>query len=135
MVSSLHPSHLLILQDDTGRRPFVLQDAVYQIGRDAECEICLVSQFVSRYHAVLRSHRQADGQWRYCLEDGDLQGRKSANGFLINGHKRRTHTLADQDVVTFGPGVTMVYYALQLLDAQDVDGSAPTAPHDVTPMM
>ena len=46
-------NHLLIIEDHQGRKKFFLEDPVYSIGRDRDCNIRLFSQFVSRYHATL----------------------------------------------------------------------------------
>ncbi len=121
-------THLLILQDDTGTHELILRGTSYVIGREVQCDICLISQFVSRRHARLLPIRQADGTQGYQIVDGDRDGIKSANGILINGHKLRTHILENEDEITFGPGVRATYYRLQRQADEDDDGSLPTAP-------
>jgi pSer/pThr/pTyr-binding forkhead associated (FHA) protein len=116
-------SHLLIIEDDKGRRGVVLERSSYSIGRDPKCDIRLVSQFVSRHHATLIQLPISDGSYQYQIVDGDLKGKPSANGLLINGRRLRTHTLQDKDVVVFGPQVKITY---QLLKRDP----APTEPPD-----
>jgi pSer/pThr/pTyr-binding forkhead associated (FHA) protein len=41
--------------------------------------------------------------------DGDLVGRPSTNGLLINGQKLTTHQLKSGDVITFGPDAKATY--------------------------
>lgn len=53
MAAENHESHILIVEDDQGRKEFTLERPIYSIGRDRECDIRLVSQFVSRRHATL----------------------------------------------------------------------------------
>lgn len=128
MLISFGKTHLLILQDDTGRREFSLTEPRYILGRDPLCSIRLVSQFVSRRHAVLDQLYQSDGTLVYRISDNDGEGGRSANGMLINGRKLRSHLLVNEDVVTFGPGIFVRYYSLQQRRDVNVDGSSPTKP-------
>jgi len=133
MASTLHQNHLFIVEDDKGQRHFTLKNSVYTIGREPKCDICLVSQFVSRGHAILRKLSNDDGSHYYRIEDGDLHGKPSVNGLLINGHKLQGHNLQNKDVVVFGPKVRAIYFllkddALATLGAEDLD----TPEFDVT---
>lgn len=112
MPSEPHQNHLLIIEDDKGRREFVLDAPVYSIGRDPKCDIRLVSQFVSRRHATLLQLPNEDGTYYYRIVDGNLKGKPSVNGFLINGRKLQTHDLKNEDEVVFGPQVRAIYYLL-----------------------
>jgi pSer/pThr/pTyr-binding forkhead associated (FHA) protein len=107
-----HFSHLLIIEDDKGRREFVLDAETYSIGRDPRCDLRLISQFVSRHHATLVKRIKADGSFNYEIVDGVLNGKPSANGLLINGRKISSHALRNEDEVVFGPKVRAVYYQL-----------------------
>ena len=53
MTAENHQNHLLIIEDDRGRKEFILERPIYSIGRDRDCDIRLASQFVSRRHATL----------------------------------------------------------------------------------
>lgn len=108
--------HLLILEDDKGRKEFPLEDSLYSIGRDQKCDIRLCSQFVSRRHATLMRRVREDGTHYYRIVDGNLKGKSSANGLLINGrklHSQQAHDLEDKDEIVFGPQVSAVYYLLK----------------------
>ena len=113
MSSEPYQSHLLIVEDDNGRRSIMLDDAEYAIGRDPTCDIYLESLFVSRRHATLLRLPNGDGTVSYRIVDGDLEGRRSSNGFLINGYRLRTHNLQNEDEVVFGPQVRAIYYLCQ----------------------
>lgn len=116
MAAKLRQNHLLIIEDDKGRKEFTLEidKTVYSIGRDQKCDIRLYSQFVSRHHATLVQKQRADGTYSYRIVDGDLRsGKASANGLLINGTKRPSHDLEDEDEIVFGPQVRAVYYLLK----------------------
>lgn len=107
--SSKHP--LLIIEDDRGSRQLSLEAPVYSIGRDPVCDIRLSSQFVSRRHATLVQLQNDDGSFYYRIVDGNLRGKLSANGLLINQRKLRAYDLQDGDSVVLGPSVKITYYA------------------------
>lgn len=114
MAVQQHQNHLLIIEDDRGRKEFPLAELVYSIGRDPKCDIRLFSQFVSRRHATLVRRQHEDGSPYYRIVDGNLKGKPSANGLLINGKKLQAHDLEDEDEVVFGPQVSAKYYLLKL---------------------
>lgn len=105
-------NHLLIIQDDQGRKEFPLDGPVYTIGRDSHADIRLFSQFVSRRHATLIQMSRHDGSTYYQITDGDSSGKPSANGILINGRKVSTYDLKNEDEIVFGPQVRAIYYLL-----------------------
>ncbi|MDJ0616251.1 MAG: FHA domain-containing protein [Calothrix sp. MO_192.B10] len=115
MVQENNHNHLLIVEDDRGRKEFNLIHPIYTIGRDKHSDIRLISQFVSRRHATLvRLARQDDPQtYYYRIVDGDGKGKTSANGLMINGRKISAHDLQNEDEVVFGPQVRAIYYLLQ----------------------
>lgn len=124
MPSEPHQNHLLIVEDDKGECEYVLNDSVYSIGRDASCDIRLVSQFVSRRHATLIRQTNDDGTYRYRIEDSS----KSTNGLLINGRKLKAHDLQNKDVIVFGPQVHAIYYSLK----RDAFTTIPPDEFDIT---
>ncbi|QQE66943.1 phosphopeptide-binding protein [Leptolyngbya sp. BL0902] len=107
-------SNILIVDDSKGRREIVLSRSVYSIGRDPMCDIRLSSQFVSRHHATLVQLPKDDDTFYYRIVDGNLKGRPSANGMLINGRKLLAHDLKNEDEIVFGPQAGAVYYQLKL---------------------
>ncbi|MCL1473680.1 FHA domain-containing protein [Argonema antarcticum] len=121
-------NHLLIVEDDKGRKEFVLTKSAYSIGRDQECTIRLSSQFVSRRHATLLQQPKKDGSYYYRIVDGDGKGRTSANGLIINGRKSPAHDLKNEDEVVFGPQVRAIYYQLR----RDTMPSGPLDEFDIT---
>ncbi len=128
MASQINQNHLLIIEDEQGRKEFVLDGPVYSIGRDSRCDIRLISQFVSRRHATLVRLPQEDGSSYYRIVDGDAKGKPSANGLLINGRKLQAHDLDDEDEIVFGPRVRAIYYLLK----RDIIPSGPLDEYDVT---
>ncbi len=128
MASEPHQNHLLIIEDNKGRREFTLNSPVYSIGRDPKCDIRLVSQFVSRRHATLVQLPNEEGGYYYRIVDGNLKGKPSANGLLINGRKLQAHDLDDEDKIVFGPNVQAVYYMLK----RDAISTVPPDEFDIT---
>lgn len=121
-------NHLLIIEDNKGRREYILDSPVYSIGRDPKCDIRLISQFVSRRHATLVQLPNEDGTFYYRIVDGNLKGKPSANGLLINGRKLQAHDLQDADKIVFGPQVHAVYYLLK----RDAVSTVPPDEFDIT---
>lgn len=105
--------HLLIIEDDQGSRQLILEDAVYSVGRDRDCDIRLASLFVSRRHATLVRVSNGDEDFFYRIVDGDLDGQRSANGLLVNGQRLRSRDLQNEDKVVFGPQVQFTYFYLK----------------------
>jgi pSer/pThr/pTyr-binding forkhead associated (FHA) protein len=83
---------LVILERGDVKEELVLEDKEIQIGRDANCSLCLTDPAVSRHHAKLT--RIYDD---YCLEDLE-----STNGTLVNGRPVNKHVLRDGDVLQLG---------------------------------
>ncbi len=101
--------HLLIVEDDKGRKEFRLTDSSYTLGRAKDANIRLHSQFVSRCHATLLKLLREDGSEYYQIIDGNSNGQTSANGILVNGEKVPSHDLKNGDEIVFGPQVFAVY--------------------------
>ena len=107
----LSTRHFLAVQDCDGIREHSLSDAKYFIGRDIANDICLNSEFASRYHALLlRVPAQSSGEYFYRILDGDLDGNPSTNGLTVNGKKVNAHQLSEGDVISFGPDAKATYH-------------------------
>ncbi|WP_088240921.1 FHA domain-containing protein [Calothrix rhizosoleniae] len=132
MVIDNNPNHLLIVEDDQGRKEFTLIHPLYSIGRDRHNDIRLISQFVSRRHATLiKCVEQGDPQsYYYRIVDGDGKGKNSVNGLMINGRKMANHDLQNEDEIVFGPQVRAIYYLLKN-DTGPV-GNTDSSEYDIT---
>jgi pSer/pThr/pTyr-binding forkhead associated (FHA) protein len=113
MTSANYQTHKLIIEDARGQEEYTLEEPVYSIGRDLNCDIRLSSYFVSRHHATLVRFPDEEGSYYYRIVDGNLKGKLSANGLLINGRKLQSHDLKNQDTIIFGPQVQAVYYRME----------------------
>ncbi|ARV61964.1 peptide-binding protein [Nostocales cyanobacterium HT-58-2] len=132
MTAETNENHLLIIEDDQGRTEFTLDRPVYSIGRDRDCDIRLISQFISRRHATLVRLPRDDNKhsYYYRIVDGDAKGKPSANGLLINGRKMPVHDLKNEDEIVFGPQVRAIYYLLR--DGIRTGGQTDSSEYDIT---
>lgn len=105
--------HLLVIEDDQGKRTVVLEAATYSIGRDLGNSIVLHSQSVSRQHAILLRVTMPDASYLFRIIDGNLQGKGSRNGLLVNNQRCFSHELKHGDVITFGHEIQARYYATE----------------------
>jgi signal transduction histidine kinase/pSer/pThr/pTyr-binding forkhead associated (FHA) protein len=114
--------HLLIVDDAEGRRTISLEATTYSIGRDSTNSIVLHSKMVSRQHAILLRVTSPDtSNYLFRIIDGDLQGKRSTNGLMINGRKLFSHDLKHGDTMVFGGDVRAKYYAISNLTDSDFD--------------
>lgn len=109
-----------MIEDTQGRRSVHLEAATYSIGRDSTNLIVLDSKLVSRQHAILlRVTAPETIGYSFRIVDGDLQGKRSTNGLVVNGKRCFSHDLKHGDVVVFGGDVIARYYAIShLSDAE-----------------
>jgi PAS domain S-box-containing protein len=104
--------HILIIEDDQGKRTITLEAATYSIGRDLSNSIVLDSNMVSRQHAILlRVTTPETASYLFRLIDGNLQGQRSKNGLSVNGRSCFSHDLQHGDTIFFGGDVRARYYA------------------------
>lgn len=109
---NLSPEPTLIVTDNSGTRKMPLIDEKYPIGREADNKVCLNSDFVSRYHAVLIRISDRHRFITYRIVDGSSEGKPSKNGIVLNALKQvSAHDLQDGDIVTFAPEVHILYLA------------------------
>jgi tetratricopeptide (TPR) repeat protein len=107
-VTAVQP--MMTVEDSSGTREVALYQKQYTIGRDPRNDICLKSQFASRFHAVLRRIERSDGSYGYRIQDGDEAGKPSTNGLQVNGKRADQQDLRSGDVVTFGPKTTATFW-------------------------
>lgn len=110
-MSETSVGHILLISDARGSRKLPLDGLKYTIGRDVNNNIQLHSRFVSRQHAILlRVPGSAPGKYLYRIVDGDLSGKPSVNGVIINSHYRVTsYDLCHGDVIMLAPNVQLTY--------------------------
>ena len=118
-------NHLLVIEDNQGKRTISLDSATYSIGRSANNSIVLHSQLVSRQHAILKRVTEHPDLFR--LVDGDLQGMRSTNGVQVNGKHCFERELSHKDEIVFADDVKAWYY----VTADFGDGSLGSAEKEI----
>jgi hypothetical protein len=107
--------HVLIIEDEGGRRSVALDAATYSLGRDTTNAIMLDSKSVSRQHALLlRLPTPGTSQYRYRLVDGNSTGKLSVNGVSVNGKRISTLELRSGDTIMFGGRVSATYQVVAM---------------------
>ncbi len=99
----------LVIEDEAGFHVVELSARTYTLGRDPQNDICLRSQFVSRFHAVLRQEITAEGLLIFKIQDGSLEGKRSTNGIVVNGKPVPQAKLKNQDLIVFGPRAQAIF--------------------------
>ncbi|MGB3205140.1 MAG: EAL domain-containing protein [Crinalium sp.] len=102
---------VLLVQDNKGKRIVRLDQNIYSIGREAGNSIVIYSKLVSRRHATLLRVTNPGLKNTYCFQilDGDLQGKLSTNGLIINGKQCFSKELHPGDTICFGGQVQVTY--------------------------
>ncbi len=114
--------HLLVIGGAAGNSLVPLEASSHSIGRDASNSIVLASKSVSRQHALLlRVASPEVNNFGFLLIDGDLQGKRSTNGIKVNGRKRVSQRLKDNDCILFGSQVKARYLSLEPLSDEEFD--------------
>lgn len=105
--------HVLVIEDRKGRRIISLEESNYSLGRDSNNSIILYDYQVSRTHATLiRRMETGSDSFSYRIIDGDLQGKRSTNGILVNGHVCISHELKHGDAIRFANEAKANYYII-----------------------
>lgn len=113
--------HFLVIEDTKGKRVVPLEAATYTIGRDRTNSIVIYSREVSRQHAILlRVTNPNSSNFLFRIIDGNLQGKKSTNGLIINHQRLTSHDLHRDDLIQFGKGARAYYYCAANLSESDV---------------
>lgn len=102
--------HFLAIADPEGQRKILLDSTTYSIGRNQTNGIILRSHLVSRQHAVLlRVPVPQKSTHVFRIIDGNLQGKRSKNGLLINGKQYFSHILSHGDEIVFSNDTRAAY--------------------------
>jgi pSer/pThr/pTyr-binding forkhead associated (FHA) protein len=103
-------SHILVVNDTKGVRRIVLDGLKYTLGRDENNDIQVFSRYVSRQHAVMLRVPKESGGHTYRIIDGDLSGKASVNGLLVNDQEKvSSWELSHGDYITLAPNAKLQY--------------------------
>lgn len=111
--------HILVVQDCKDRRMITLKKNIYTLGRASKNGIVIYDRQVSRCHATLvRKQDMGTKKYSFWLIDGDLKGKRSTNGLLINNKQCLSRKLKIGDVIALGDATTLNYYKFSRLALQ-----------------
>jgi len=114
--------HILVIEDRKARRIVTLEDSTYSIGRDPKNDIVLYDNQVSRYHAtLLRIIDYKTNQFLYRIIDGDLQGKRSTNGLIVNRKPCLSHELKHEDIIRFAGKAKAIYHVVSANASTDLN--------------
>jgi len=113
--------HILVVEDQKSKRIVSLKENSYSIGRDPTSSVILYDRQVSRHHStLLRVTDYQNNHDYYRIIDGNLQGKKSTNGIMINGKYTLSHELKHGDIIRFGNKAKASYHVLNSADDLDL---------------
>ncbi|MGL6339989.1 MAG: FHA domain-containing protein, partial [Waterburya sp.] len=114
-MNKLQPKkHFLVMEERKTQRTLSLESETCSIGRDPHNLIVLDSPKVSRHHAtLLRITIPGTDSYQFRIIDGDLKGRRSKNGFKVNGNVCFSYDLQHGDVITFCEDITAIYSVVE----------------------
>jgi diguanylate cyclase (GGDEF)-like protein/PAS domain S-box-containing protein len=102
--------HILVVEDQKSKRIVALRENTYSLGRDPSSSIVIYDRQVSRHHAtLLRVTDYQNHQDFYRVIDGNLQGKRSTNGIMVNGKYSLSHELRPGDTIRFGSKAKATY--------------------------
>jgi len=114
--------HVLVIEDQKSRRIVSLEENTYDLGRDPNSAIPIYDRQVSRHHATLiRVNDYQNHHYTYRLIDGNLQGKRSTNGVVVNGQYCLSHELEHGDVIRFGNKSKASYHVMNLTTESELD--------------
>jgi diguanylate cyclase (GGDEF)-like protein len=108
-------NHILTVEDPQGVRNFLLHSVTYSLGRGVGNSIILRSNLVSRQHATLLVIAAKKSSCFFRIIDGDLDGKRSTNGILIDGKRRFSHVLSHGDEIIFSKDTRATYQVISAI--------------------
>ncbi|MGK7907975.1 MAG: FHA domain-containing protein [Synechococcus sp.] len=120
--------HVLVIEDNSGRRAVSLEAATYSLGRDPSSALVLHSNYVSRQHAILlRVPVPGQANHLYRILDGNSRGELSTNGLTINGKRQTSYDLEHGDTIAFSRDAVATYYMTDNLSDAELSNYAESA--------
>ncbi len=105
--------HILRIEAPIGPIIINLERDYYPLGRGSKHSIIIQDKEVSRHHATLiRETQERSSESIFWIYDGDLNGKKSTNGLIINREYCTRHLLKPKDEIVLGKNVKLTYHQL-----------------------
>ncbi|MDJ0726554.1 MAG: FHA domain-containing protein [Prochloraceae cyanobacterium] len=102
--------HILAIEDRKGQRIITLNQKMYSLGRSTKNSIVIFDRQVSRTHATIIKQQKGNRNCTFWIYDGNLQGKRSTNGIVINKKRLLSHQLQVGDLIMLGDNTVLKYY-------------------------
>ena len=105
--------HILRIEAPQGPTIINLERDYYTLGRGSKNSIIIQDKEVSRCHATLirEKNPQSNEDW-FWIYDGNLNGKRSTNGLIVNQEYCSKHLLKPKDSILLGKNVKLTYHYL-----------------------
>ncbi|MGF1488384.1 MAG: FHA domain-containing protein [Prochloraceae cyanobacterium] len=105
--------HILRIEAPVGQSIIDLTRDLYTLGRGSKNSIIIHDKEVSRCHATIVKKRNTNSdEDLYWIYDGNLKGKKSTNGLIVNKEYCLKHLLKPKDLIFLGKNVKLTYHHL-----------------------
>jgi len=105
--------HVLRIETPLGANLVKLEEDYYTIGRGSKSSIVIHDKEISRCHAtILKETENNTGINCYSIYDGDINGKRSTNGLIVNKEYCLKHLLKAKDYIMLGTNVVLTYHQL-----------------------
>lgn len=108
--------HILKIEAPLGQSIIDLDRNYYTLGRGSKNSIIIQDKEVSRCHATIVRQKNArfNNKNIFWIYDGNLKGKRSTNGLIINDEYCLKHLLKPKDLIFLGKNVKLTYHQLSL---------------------
>ncbi|MGI0480108.1 histidine kinase dimerization/phosphoacceptor domain -containing protein [Geminocystis sp. CENA526] len=133
MSKYLLSKHIITIKNEQQNfsQDFILDNETYSIGRNSENNIVISHSLISRYHCVIMPmfYNSIDQKISYWIIDGNLKGKRSANGIFVDRKRCLSHELKSQDVVDLGgvnSGIQIIYRVIKFEQENNLEEKSST---------
>ena len=108
--------HILKIEAPLGQSIIDLDRNYYTLGRGSKNSIIIQDKEVSRCHATIVRQKNVrfNNKNIFWIYDGNLKGKRSTNGLIINDEYCLKHLLKPKDLIFLGKNVKLTYHQLSL---------------------
>lgn len=111
--SAINYLYLLIVEDHKNKNIITLTQDTYCLGRCYEADIIINDPQVSRKHTtIVKEFNPEKNLFLYKIFDGDLAGKFSKNGLIINGQRIKSKYLEHGDSIQISDQTQVRYFVI-----------------------
>lgn len=120
--------HIITIRNDqqNSSQDFILTDKSCSIGRHSRNDIVISNSLISRCHCTITPmfHNDEGQKISYWVIDGNLKGKRSANGIFFDKKKCLSHEFKSGDVIYLGginSGINLLYRVIRFDKDSDLE--------------